>query len=176
VPPTAPRPLAALEVLLRHDVEFIVVGMMAGILHGAPLTTYDLDVVHRRTADNIERLVAALVEMGAGYRDLTGRHLPPNPALLAAAPGHNLFSTRFGSVDALATVGQGEGYDELLPRSIDVNLGAIRVRALTLEHLIALKRRAGRPKDLAVLPVLERTVEEIARAAALDRSSDEEGG
>jgi hypothetical protein len=113
--PTTPRPIAALEVLVHHDVEFIVVGMMAGVLHGALVTTLDIDVVHRRTPDNIARLVAALAEMNAGYRDLTGRHLPPDAALLAATPGHNLFATRFGAVDALATVGDARSYDDLLP-------------------------------------------------------------
>lgn len=151
--------------LVRHDVEFIVVGMMAGVLHGALVTTIDLDVVHRTTPENIGRLVAALQEMSAGYRDLTGRHLPPNPSLLAARPGHNLFATRFGSFDALVTVGQGRAYEDLLPVSSEVTVGEMRVRAITLAELIRLKQEAGRPKDLAALPVLRQTLAEAEKKA-----------
>jgi hypothetical protein len=47
-----------LRLLADHDVEFVVVGMTAGILHGAPVTTVDLDVVHRRSPENVARLPA----------------------------------------------------------------------------------------------------------------------
>lgn len=161
--PTAPRPLAALQILVRHDVEFVVVGMMAGVLNGVLVTTVDLDVVHRRTPQNIDRVVAALGEMGASYRDLTGRHLPPSPALLAATPGHNLFSTRYGFVDVLGTVGGDRSYDELLPQTIEVDLEGSRVKTISLQLLIELKEQAGRPKDLAALPVLRGALAEILR-------------
>src|SRR6478609_7088814 len=95
-----PDPAVALRTLCQHGVAFVVVGNVAGVLHGAPLTTFDVDIVHQRSDENIARLMAALSELKAGYRDLTTRHLPPNPALLRAA-GHNLFRTRAGDLDAL---------------------------------------------------------------------------
>lgn len=137
-----------------------MVGMMAGVLHGALVTTIDLDIVHRTTPANITRLVAALSEMSAGYRDLTGRRLPPDPSLLVARPGHNLFDTRFGAVDALVTVGGGRDYEDLLPLSQELSVGEMSVRAITLEELIRLKQAAGRPKDLAALPLLRQTLAE----------------
>ena len=63
------------EVLRRlaaNDVEFIVVGMMAGVLRGAPFTA-DLDLVHRRSADNVSRLLDVLAGLDAIYR-----HDPPS--------------------------------------------------------------------------------------------------
>ena len=161
--PTAPRPLAALHVLVRHEVEFVVVGMMAGVLNGALVTTVDLDIVHRRTPENIVRVMAALGELGASYRDLTGRRLPPNPSLLAATPGHNLFSTNCGSVDVLSTVGKRHSYEDLLPNSIEVDLEGSVVRTIGLALLIELKENAARPKDLAVLPLLRNTLAEMLR-------------
>ncbi|MGB5547491.1 MAG: hypothetical protein WBM74_13035 [Polyangiales bacterium] len=57
-------PTADVGELLRHltkaRVEFIIVGGAAAVLHGAPITTEDLDIVHRRTGDNVARLKAAL--------------------------------------------------------------------------------------------------------------------
>src|SRR3954469_15459828 len=100
----SPDPVGALEGLSRHGVAFVVVGNVAGVLHGSPVTTFDIDIVHRRDADNIQRLMTALPELKAGYRDLTDRHLPPKPDLLGAA-GHNLFRTSAGDLDALGTVG-----------------------------------------------------------------------
>lgn len=51
-----------LRLLGTNEVDFIVVGMTAGILHGAPVTTVDLDVVHRRSRDNVARLLRVLAE------------------------------------------------------------------------------------------------------------------
>lgn len=52
-----------LEVLIRHRVDFVVVGMTAGVLQGAPLSTFDLDVVYSRAPENLTRLLAALREV-----------------------------------------------------------------------------------------------------------------
>ena len=106
-------------------------------------------VVHSGTPENIARIISALQQMHASYRDLTGRHLPPNPSLLASKPGHNLFATDFGGVDVLATVGFGLTYEDLLADSVVVQLGTFEVRTITLPVLIQLKEQAGRPKDLA---------------------------
>ncbi len=48
--------LAGLRALATHDVEFIVVGGVCAVLHGAPVTTFDLDVVHNRDDANLTRL------------------------------------------------------------------------------------------------------------------------
>ena len=163
---SAPDPAAAVEALARHGVAFIVVGNVAGVLHGAPVTTFDIDVVHRRDEDNVRRLMEALTELRAGYRDLTDRHLPPKADLLSAA-GHNLFRTSAGDLDALGTVGNGLSYEDLLPRSDTFSVRGFEVRCVSLELLIELKEQAGRPKDLAVLPVLRRTLA-VRRGGGLD--------
>jgi len=65
----------ALEVLARHHVDFIVVGGVAAVLGGAPISTFDLDIVHDRAPTNVARLLSALTDLDARYRDLTGRVL-----------------------------------------------------------------------------------------------------
>ena len=111
--------------------------------------------------------MSALTELRAGYRDLTDRHLPPTPDVLGAV-GHNLFRTSAGDLDALGTVGSGLSFDDLLARSVTFEVRGFQVRCISLELLIELKEQAGRPKDLAVLPVLRRTL-----ALLLDGSHDE---
>ena len=57
-----------LRLLAENEVEFVVVGMAAGILQGAPLATVDLDIVHRRSQANVERLLGVLAQLDATYR------------------------------------------------------------------------------------------------------------
>ena len=54
-----------LRLLATNEVEFVVVGMTAGVLQGAPVTTIDLDVVHRRDPENVARLLRVLRNLDA---------------------------------------------------------------------------------------------------------------
>lgn len=154
-----PRFLDALEVLARHRVDYIVVGGIAAVLGGAPISTFDLDIVHDRAADNVERLLGALTELDARYRDLTGRVLRVE-ALGLRGPGHHLLSTRFGPLDVLGRIGQASDYQSLVGESAPRPLGVHQVRVLGLPALIRSKVEAGRDKDRAVLAILRRTLEE----------------
>lgn len=151
-----------LRLLAVNDVEFVVVGMTAGILHGAPVTTIDLDVVHRRSPENVARLLRVLAELDAVYRH-DPRQLRPQESHLIG-PGHQLLTTRYGDLDCLGTIDEGRGYEELLPDTVEMRLADGRlVHVLTLPKLIEAKERAGRPKDQAVLPVLRATLDECSR-------------
>ena len=81
-----------LGLLAANDVEFIVVGMTAGILQGAPVTTLDLDVVHRRTPENVTRLLRVLASLDAVYRH-DPRKLRPRESHLVS-PGHQTCAGR----------------------------------------------------------------------------------
>lgn len=148
-----PRFKDALEVFARHHVELIVVGGVAAVLGGAPMATFDLDVVHARNSENLDRLRRALDELDARYRDPAGRLLRPDSADLAG-PGHHLLLTRCGPVDLLGAIGRDRDYDRLLPDAPMVELGGLSVRVLGLEALIRTKEEAGRDKDRAVLELL----------------------
>jgi len=151
-----------LELLAEHEVDFIVVGMTAGILHGAPVTTVDVDVVHRRAADNVGRLLRALEVLDAVYRH-DPRKLRPAESHLSG-PGHQLLATKLGDLDCLGTIDGDRGYEELLEQTEEMRLSSGRtVRVLTLPALIDAKERSGRPKDLAALPVLRATLDEQTR-------------
>jgi hypothetical protein len=141
-----------LRELVETGVEFIVVGGTAAILLGVPILTLDLDIVHRRTPENVARLLAWLLEHGAYHRlDLANRRLPPKEDALLGH-GHMNLQIDLGKLDVLCELGEGEGYEEF------------QLRVLGLPRLIAVKARAGRPKDRAVLPVLVATLDEQIRA------------
>jgi len=152
--------------LADEGVDFIGVGMVSAILQGVPLTTLDLDIVHRRTPQNVARLLRVLSDIDAVARN-DPRNLRPNETHLLGA-GHILLSTRFGDFDCLGTIDEGRGYEELLSASITLQLEGRTLRFLHLREILAIKRRAGRPKDLAVIPYIESTIDEIERGGVGD--------
>lgn len=144
--------LAILRVLIEHDVDFILVGGLAAILHGASIVTMDVDIVHRRDDENIGRLISALHEIDAHFRYHSNKITPKESHLRSS--GHQLLRTRYGDLDVLGTIDEGRGFDELVADSEIVLINAQECRLLTLAALIEVKGRAGRDKDLAALPVL----------------------
>ncbi|MBK6404082.1 MAG: hypothetical protein IPN03_06620 [Holophagales bacterium] len=152
----------ALTVLAAHEVEFIVVGGISAILRGAPVVTLDLDIVHRRTPDNVRRLLVALRSIDARYRHDPRGLVPEAQHLLG--PGHNLLQTTCGPLDALGAIDDGLSYDDLLPDSEEMRVGPdLSARVLSLRRLVELKAATGRPKDVAVLPTLRATLVELER-------------
>jgi hypothetical protein len=151
-----------LRLLAAGDVEFVVVGMTAGILQGAPVTTVDLDVVHRRSPENVARLLRVLGQVDAVYRHDPRRLRPGESQLIG--PGHQLLTTSLGDLDCLGAIDRDRGYEQLLGLTVEMRLGAgLTVRVLSLPALIEAKELSGRPKDLAALPVLRATLDEIER-------------
>lgn len=153
---------AILEALDRSAVQHIVIGGVCGVAHGAPITTFDLDLVHLRTPENIDRILAALAELDAFHREPGGSRLAPQRTALEGA-GPALFTTTLGSLDFMGEV-SGRDYAELLPHTVELALaGNLKIRILDLDTLIEVKSRAGRPKDIAMLPILRQTLAESRR-------------
>ena len=132
------------------------------MLHGAPATTFDLDVVHARDPENIVRLLSALEELEAVYRVQPERQLRPDESHLAG-PGHQLLLTNFGPLDARGMIGKSRTWEDLRghARTMEIEPGVV-LCVLDLEALIAVKEELGFPKDTAVLPVLRQALKEWA--------------
>jgi len=157
---TRPNFLTLLKTLAAHHVDFIVVGGVSGVMQGAPLSTYDVDIVHARDPDNLDRLVPALREMNAYYREHPNRRPRPEAKLLAG-PGHHLLATDHGSLDLLGEIVGGRVYDDLVPHTVELPMDSERrIRVLSLPTLLLLKEELGREKDRAVIAILKRTIEE----------------
>lgn len=149
---------AILECLAHHHVDFIIVGGVSALLNGAPVMTLDLDIVHARSAHNIEALCSALKELHACYRYHPNR-IEPSPSHLSS-PGHQLLQTSQGPLDVLGMIDEGKGYEELILWSHEVYIAPHVYHVLDLDRLIEVKERANRDKDRAVLPVLRATLKE----------------
>ena len=147
-----------LRVLVRHEVEFVVVGGVAAVINGAPVTTFDLDILHRRILENVHRLVAALTELDATFRT-DSRKIRPTESHLSG-PGHALLVTKLGVLDSLGTIETNTTYEDVLDDTFVTNIDGLPIRALELARLIRVKEQAGRAKDFAVLPVLRATLAE----------------
>lgn len=150
--------------LVRGGVDFILVGGVAGNLHGAARLTYDVDLVYHRGRANLERLVRVLVPMDPYLRGAPAG-LPFRLDLPTLRNGLNFtLTTRMGDLDLLGEVPGGGTYRELLPDTMEVTAFGVAFRCVDLPTLIRLKRAAGRPKDLESLAELEALLEERDRA------------
>ena len=149
-----------LAVLIDYKVEFIVVGGVSAVLQGAPITTFDLDIVPKRTTENIEALLKALLSLHSVYRGQFGRTIEPTASALIGE-GHNLLISDAGPIDVLGTIGKRLSYEDLLPFTIVIKaLGSSNVKLLSLAKNIDIKEQLGSEKDKAVLPILRRTLQE----------------
>jgi hypothetical protein len=156
--PSSPVQIERLLVELeRHEVAFMVVGGVAAVLQGAPITTFDLDVLVDTQPANLERLLKMLVSVRARYRDPGGRLIEPNQARLASQRMH-LLTTELGPLDILTELAGGLRYEALVAQSPAREIRGSLIRVLGLQALISSKEAAGRPKDLAVLPTLRALV------------------
>jgi predicted nucleotidyltransferase len=155
--------LTALRALHEGGVKFVIVGGLAAVLNGAPVDTFDLDIVPARDEANVARLLRVLDALEAIYRMQPERRLRPDASHLSS-PGHHNLITNCGPLDVLGTIGGGLGYEDLLPHTVEMETGGgVRVRVLNLATIVALKEELAGEKDLAVLPILRRTLEQKLR-------------
>jgi hypothetical protein len=139
-------------------VEFIVVGGVAAVLNGAAMNTFDIDLVHARTPENIARILPVLEKIDAVFRARPDRKLRPDASHLRGSGELNLMTT-MGQLDLLGTIGRGLTYEDLLPHSESMAVSATTtVRVLNLETLIALKEELNGEKDRIVLPLLRQVL------------------
>jgi len=144
---------ALLEGLLQADVEFIVVGGLAAVLHGAGIATADLDIVPRRKPENAKRLNAYLASLDAWIDEPMRRQIRPDESYFLGRGQVNL-STSLGPMDVLCQLHDGRGYEELFEHSEVLEDEGLELRVLDLPSLIQVKASTGRAKDRLAVPVL----------------------
>lgn len=149
---------ALVRALADHQVEFIIVGGLAGVLQGAPVNTNDLDILYSLAGSNPTRLLAALDELGAIFRD-DSRKLKPNLTHLTSR-GHKLLSTARGDLDCLGTIEENTTYEDLLGHIDLMDLDGVVVQVVSLPRLIEIKSKLTRTKDKLALLQLEATLDE----------------
>ena len=136
--------LRFLRALLRREVKFMVVGLSAAALQGAPVVTQDVGFWFEDFND--PRIREALHAAGAAY-------VPPsiiNPPMFAGG-GVELF-------DIVLVMEGLERFSEEMKNCVEVPLGRQKLKVLRLDRILASKRAANRAKDRLIIPVLEDSI------------------
>jgi hypothetical protein len=149
--------------LIKTRVDFVLIGGMAGTLHGSARVTFDVDLVYSRTRENIERLANALGCHAPKLRDA-----PPDIPLRwdskTIRSGLNFtLTTDLGDIDLFGELAGGETYEDLLSHSFEAEAFGVQFRCVDLPTLIRIKEAAGRAKDHEAIAELRVLLEEEAR-------------
>jgi hypothetical protein len=147
-----PRPV--IETLVRHGVRFIMIGGLAARLRGSPSITDDMDICYARDDQNLERLAAALQELGARLRGAPDDVPFILDARTLKAGDHFTFSTRAGPLDCLGTPAGTAGFEDLERNAEPMEIGGSLMLVASIDDLITMKLTAGRPKDLIEAEIL----------------------
>jgi hypothetical protein len=148
--------LDLLRALLAADARFMVVGAYAVGVHGRPRATKDLDVWVEPSAENAPKVIKALLDFGAPLMGLSAKDLE--------SPGVGLqIGMEPLRIDILTKV-SGPSFAEAWPGHIDAPFSDdVRCPVIGLDALLANKRAAARPQDLADVAALEKLRETLRR-------------
>lgn len=154
-----------LAVLNEHGVRYVLIGGMAAALHGSVTPTFVVDITPEMSADNLERLSAALDDLDARIRvDGVPEGLPfaHDAKSLAGITMLNLV-TRYGDVD-IATQPTGiPRYEDWAAKATEITILGVPVPVADLDDIVTSKEAAGRDKDRAQLPMLRALRERLRR-------------
>jgi len=149
--------------LADHDVDYVMIGALAAALQGSPLRTNDADICPSREPANLERLAAALVDLDAKvYSTATpeGIRWARDAVALSHAEIWNLISP-YGRLDISYRPSGTEGYEDLVKRSVLLDVEGVPARVASLHDVIRSKEAAGRQKDREQLPTLRKLLERL---------------
>jgi len=133
---------------VRCGVRFALLGGYAVGIHAKPRATKDLDLLVSAEGDNLSRVAAALTAFGAPTHVVeAARNMQPTEVVYLGVPPVR--------IDILQRA-DGIDTEQTLERAMTVNIGDLAVPVISLQDLIANKRAAGRPQDLADVALLER--------------------
>jgi len=150
-----PGPL--IERLVDAGIEFVIVGGFAVIAHGYVRATRDLDIVPAPTRENYERLAALLRGLEVEQIGVDAHLLPNQPADPAGLGEGGSFqlTTSLGRLDILQESDDVPAYARLASSAASASFRGRDVRVCSIAELVRMKRRAGRPQDVADLAALE---------------------
>jgi hypothetical protein len=137
----------------RHQLEAVMVGNAAAAIQGAPITTLDFDFLFRKTRLNVRKLEAVAQSLNA---TLSQPFYPASTTFRVKRTADDL------QVDFLSEISGVTSYAGLRSRATKVHFGGAPLLVGSLADIINSKRAAGRPQDVAALPILEESLAEKA--------------
>jgi hypothetical protein len=133
-----------LSALNHRGVRYLVIGLSAAVLQGAPVSTQDLELWIDRPGDDAVKQSAA---------DAGGFWIPAFGMQPPGIGGHGL-----ERIDVVLTAHGLADFESEYVQSLQCLIDDVPVRVLPLDRIIASKRSTNRPKDHAALPALEATI------------------
>jgi hypothetical protein len=130
-----------IEVLNRNKVEYVLVGGYSVILHGYLRNTGDMDIWVNKTKDNYQKLVFAFRDFGMPVFDMTETAFLDRPDLDVFT-----FGRPPASIDLMTAV-KGLDFDEVIKQAEWREIDGLKVRIISLPHLLKAKKASNRPKD-----------------------------
>jgi len=152
-----------LERLCESGVEFILVDGLAAVVQGSPVTTMDVDIVHKRTPENIVRLRKLLKSLETVYRRPDDEIIEPDELELAGM-GHMLLTTNLGPLDILSFIEGRKTYEDLIDHTVEIPFREYMIRVLELKVIVDLKRHSNDPGDKQRLAILEETLRQSRKS------------
>ncbi len=145
-----------LSLLLENEIEFVLIGGFAGVVHGSTQVTRDLDICALITPAQVEKLRAAL-------KDLHPRHrMNPvfKPSFLTEPKElgelKNIYlETDLGVLDIISDVTEVGNFEQVKENSVEIELFGYKCKVISVEALIKTKEKLGRPKDNLVVAELK---------------------
>ena len=136
----------------RHGLEAVLIGNAGAAIHGAPVTTIDIDFLYRRTPANLRKLKRIAKDLRA---TLYAPFYPASTILRMMNDDETL------QIDFMDRVSGVRSFEGLRKRALRVNVSGASLWVAELADIIKMKRSANRPKDKAVLEILDKTLEAI---------------
>ena len=138
------------------SLEAVLIGNAAAALQGAPVTTVDFDFLFRSTPRNLAKLKQVADRLHA---TILRPYYPVSNLYRVVRDDDGL------QLDFMTTIHGIRSYAGVRDRASLIEIGGVPIRVAALSDIIKSKRAAGRPRDLAVIDVLETALEESAKPA-----------
>lgn len=158
---------AVLQAMQKHGLEAILIGNAGAAIHGAPVTTLDFDFMFRDTPVSMRKLKAVAKELKA----VILRPCYPVSKL------YRMVDDDLGlQVDFMPVVDGVKSFNSLRSRAARLTLENAPLLVASLADIVASKQAAARPRDLAVMEVLQRTLHEQSQASSAKKPPSDAAG
>jgi hypothetical protein len=146
--------------LCDAEIDFVIVGGLAGTIHGSSLVTRDLDVCAVLSRENVAKLRRVLQDLNPTHRQTPQRlSFLDNPS--PDVEIHNLYlGTTIGPVDILTSIKGVGDYARVREASVEIEVFGRACRVISIEDLICAKESLARPKDLLAAQELRAILEQ----------------
>jgi predicted nucleotidyltransferase len=150
-----PHLVEILKAMRLHRLEAILIGNAAAAMHGAPVTTLDFDFMFRETPTNLRKLKAVSSELDAV---ILRPYYPISKLFRVVDDDRGL------QIDFMPVIHGVRSFKSLRSRAVTITLADQELLVASMEDIVASKRAAGRPRDRAVLEILQKTLDETKAA------------